>query len=180
MNTAISNQQSESTPAQITAVCCETAQLAQNSLARLNADATLSYIAKPADSRCKWWCKMFPAAFAAGLDLSDVASIHGIAFVRKNADLELSEGDFVLDSEENSHRKARGYRVTIAQVVRSADGVLAFVGPDGAAGFSSADMETKQAVKAKASKAQWAELAKGSGDVAACLRWAKARAMGVV
>jgi len=167
---------------QIAAVCTETAELAKASLALFDArNATLSYVAKPADPRCKWWCKVIPAAVALTLDLTDRTSLHALPFVKKNADLELAEGDFVLDSEELSHRKARGYKTTIAQIVRRADGTLMLAGPDNDpnGGLATPQMATKQAIKAAATRAQWAQLSQGTGDVAACLRWAKARAMGV-
>ena len=169
---------------QITAVCQETAALARESLGRLDArNATYSYVAKPADSRCKWWCKVIPAAVAATLDLTDRTSLHALEFVKKNADLELNEGDFVLDSEELHHRKSRGYRTVIGQVVRNPDGVLALHAPGwGAEGeaMRTPDMECKQAIKAAATREQWSQLSQGTGDVAACLRWAKARTMGVI
>ncbi len=125
-------------------------------------NTTISYTAAPADSRCAWWSKHIPAGFAADIDLADKESLASLPFLKKNADLELEEGEAILDSEANHHRKARGYTV---QLLIARGGKLRTVKATG---------ELKIAIKQVATPEQWAVLKQGSGDVAAVLRYLKA------
>ena len=118
---------------------------------------TISYIAKPQDSRCPWWAVRIPADYAID-DLGDTHSLRPLGFLAKGADLELAEGEAVLESEAVHHRRQRGYDV---QIGIATNGKILWHRPGAA---------TKAAIKAWASSEQWATLSKGSGDVAACLR----------
>ena len=126
---------------------------------------TISYIAKPQDSRCSWWAVRIPADYQIA-DLADTYSLRPLGFLRKGADLELAEGEAVLVSEAKHHRKMRGYDVQIGVV---SQGKIAWHRPNAS---------TKAAIKAWASPEQWASLSKGSGDVAACLRLLLAMRLG--
>ena len=68
---------------------------------------TVTYIAKPQDSRCSWWCVQVPQ----GQEL-DGKRINA-PFLKRGADLELKLGDMLIDSEANHHRKNRGYSVVL-------------------------------------------------------------------
>jgi hypothetical protein len=118
---------------------------------------TVSYIAKPQDSRCQWWAVRIPADYQIA-DLTDTHSLRPLGFLRKGADLELAEGEAVIESEAVHHRRQRGYDVQIGIV---SDGKFTWHRPGSS---------TKAAIKAWASPEQWQALSKGSGDVAACLR----------
>jgi hypothetical protein len=126
---------------------------------------TVSYIANPRDSRCLWWSVHIPRAFTLG-SLDNKTSLRELGYLKKGADIELEEGDAVLDSEENHHRKARGYTVKIGIVIA---GTLRWFQPG---------EKTKANIKAFASPEQWSTLKLGSGDVAACLRLLVACRMG--
>lgn len=123
---------------------------------------TISFTATPMDARCQWWAKHIPAGFAANIDLADTASLSSLPFLRKGADLELEEGDCVLTSEALHHRKPRGY-IVLLHIVHEGDKIE--IRPS---------MELKMAIKAIATKDQWASLKNGSGDVAGVLRAAMA------
>lgn len=121
---------------------------------------TVSYVAKPADSRCRWWSVRIPAGYTLRntFSLDDEMSMRPLGFLKKGADLELEIGEAVIDSEAVHHAKARGYKVSIGIVTRA--GIVWFW-PGSA---------TKAAIKAAATPEQWEVLKRGSGDVAACLR----------
>jgi hypothetical protein len=125
-------------------------------------DCTVSYIAKPADSRCKWWSVRIPAGYCRGIDLDNTSSLQPLGFLAKKADLELDDGEMVIDSEANHHAKARGYTVQLLVV---AGGELWGRTPS---------VVTKNLIKQHATPEQWQKLRRGSGDVAACLRLAMA------
>jgi len=126
---------------------------------------TLSYIANPSDSRCKWWSVKIPAAFAIA-DLNDKTSLRALGFLRRGGDIELEEGDAVLDSEEMHHCKYLGYRVLIGI---AAGGELRWIRPNAV---------IKNAIKQWATPERWERLRRGNGDVAACLRFFMAWQMG--
>jgi hypothetical protein len=71
------------------------------------AQRTITYIAKPSDSRCSWWCVQVPEDQQ--LDGTRISA----PYLRKGADLELKSGDMLIDSEANHHRKNRGYNVVL-------------------------------------------------------------------
>jgi hypothetical protein len=110
----------------------------------------------PQDSRCRYWAKVirkemalpFPSLVAGANDIPG-------SFAR-NGDEELFSGDVLIEGEEVSHRKARGwvYRVT-------------FVGADGKSKVVKPSSDIKAAMKAAGLHAA---LLSGSGDVAACVR----------
>lgn len=136
----------------------------------MNADTTpietLSHIAKPVDSRCRWWQKTLTADQAVALDpaaIDDAGSIPG-AYHRKNADMELPEWAVIFDGEANHHAKPRGWRWVVGFVVRDEAGALVVTW------VTSAVAGQKAVVKASGA----AHLLGGSGDVAnivRCARW---------
>jgi hypothetical protein len=126
------------------------------------ANCTVSYIARPADSRCKWWSVRIPAGYCRGINLDNTDSLKTLGFLFKKADLEFDEGEMIIDSEANHHTKPRGYTVQLLVV---AGGELWGRIPSAA---------TKSLIKQHATPEQWAKLRGGSGDVAACLRLAMA------
>lgn len=123
---------------------------------------TLSHIARPADSRCKWWQRIATEAEVLGTDPAQIdgASTLPGAYQRKAADTELPAWTVVLDGQENHHVKARGWRHLLGIVVRSGDrlGMVWITTP----------MQTKALIKAAAP-----HLAGGSGPNAALLRAAR-------
>jgi len=68
---------------------------------------TVAYIANPQDSRCSWWCVQIPTDQR--LDGTRI----NVPFLKRGADLELKEGDMLIDSEAHHHRKNRGYSVVL-------------------------------------------------------------------
>jgi len=126
---------------------------------------TVSYVAAPCDSRCRWWSVRIPKDYDIG-DLNDKESLRPLGFLKSGADIELDEGDAILDSEAVHHSKNRGYVVKIAFVI------------NGELKWFSVNMAVKERMKEWATPEQWAILKDGSGDVAACLRVFMARQMG--
>jgi len=63
---------------------------------------TVTYIAKPENEKCSWWCVQVP----------DNQQLDGhrinAPFLKRGADLELRFGDMLIDSEANHPRKNRG------------------------------------------------------------------------
>jgi hypothetical protein len=112
------------------------------------ADETVSYIAKPTDDRCAWWSVQLPA------DIELSSARIPAPYLRKGADLELREGDMIIDSEANHHRKNRGYRVALGVCV---DGEVKFLSPNAS---------KKAYIKLNGGK----DLMHESGDVAGCVR----------
>jgi len=68
---------------------------------------TVTYIAKPQDIRCSWWCVQIPEE-----QKLDGTRINA-PFLKRGADLELKSGDMLVDSEAHHHRKNRGYSVVL-------------------------------------------------------------------
>lgn len=110
---------------------------------------TFSYIAKPEDSRCAWWCVQVPADVKL-----DGQKLNG--YVKRGADLELAHGEMLIDSEANHHRNNRGYTVTL--VVSFGDSV----------GFITPSIERKKYIKANGGQ----DLMSESGDINGCIRMA--------
>lgn len=108
---------------------------------------TTAYIAKPRDSRCKYWAIRVPADAVLGVRILS-------PFLRVGADLELSDGDFLIQSEANHHTKNRGYCV---QLVGAVGGTIVHMDPTAA---------TKKYIKENGG----AGLMGGTGEVDACLR----------
>ena len=109
---------------------------------------TVSYIAKPKDSRCAWWSMIIP--HGQQLDGNRINA----QYLRAGADLELKAGDMLIDSEANHHRKVRGFTV----------------------GLWVCDGEKMIFIKPSAEIKRYIRLNKGqdlmheTGDVAACVR----------
>lgn len=70
----------------------------------------MEYIARPSDSRCKFWSKVVRAtdSLPPPSSVDGAGSIPG-PYLRTGADVELEDGDFVFEGEEVSHRKSRGW-----------------------------------------------------------------------
>ncbi|PWU06775.1 MAG: hypothetical protein C5B43_01295 [Verrucomicrobia bacterium] len=111
---------------------------------------TITHIAKPQDSRCKWFQSIIPDNITADA-LTDGVKLN---YLRKGADLELEQGQFLIDSEANHHRNERGYRVMIG--IALGDSVKWLI----------PNMKIKMLIKSEGH----ADLMKGSGDVNACFR----------
>lgn len=125
---------------------------------------SIEYIAKPRDSRCKYWCKIVRAGDALPLPsaVTGASDIPG-PYLRKGDDVEIFPGDFVLSGEEVSHRVKRGWAY---QMFRLDSGKIAICA------FGSL---VKDAVRRAGRK----DLLGGSGDVAAMVRTIHARRAGI-
>ena len=108
---------------------------------------TTAYIAKPSDSRCKYWAIRVPEVATLG---ERIAS----PFLRIGADLELSDGESIITSEAYHHRKMRGFRVRLVIAINAK---IYFITPTAA---------TKKYIKENGGK----DLMGGTGEVDACLR----------
>lgn len=124
--------------------------LAEEPAVVVDAEPTVSYIAKPSDSRCAWWAMQLPA----DIELNN-QRINATPLL-KGAILKLKTGDMLINSEANHHRKNRGYNVVLGVCVD--DGVI-FIKPTA---------QRKAYIKANGGK----DLMHGSGDVARCVRMA--------
>lgn len=112
---------------------------------------TITHIAKPEDNRCKW----FQAKLSENLTVENLESIK-FDYYRRGADLELEIGTLLIDWEEVSHRKNRGFITMLGFV--TAEGV-SWIKPT---------MERKMFIKSEGHK----DLMKGSGDVSGVIRMA--------
>jgi hypothetical protein len=118
-------------------------------------------ICRPQDSRCRYWAKVVRASDALPMpaDIDGANSVPG-AYIR--GDVEIFEGDYVLEGEENHHAKRRGWTYWLRTV-------------DATGAIASVPFDTKAAIRA--SDADRALLL-GSGDVAAMVRtihWLRTR-----
>ena len=113
-------------------------------------EETVSFVAKPGDSRCSWWSVQLPAEIE--LNSEKIPA----PYLRNGADLELKEGDMLVTSEAKHHRKNRGYDVYLSVCV---GGEVKHIFPA---------MQRKTFIKANGGK----DLMHESGDVAGCVRMA--------
>jgi hypothetical protein len=111
---------------------------------------TITYIAKPEDSRCSWWCVQVPE------DQQLDGTRINASFLKRGADLELKSGDMLIDSEANHYRKNRGYRIVL--VVCGGEKVQ----------YLRPTAHTKAFIKAHGGQ----DLMRESGDVNGCIRMA--------
>jgi hypothetical protein len=114
---------------------------------------TVTHIAEPEDSRCRWWQAEIPEISAC--DLADKVDLK---YYKKGADLELTEGTMLIDSEAKHHNKMRGYVVCLGYVCAEKDKVR-WIKPN---------LAHKKMIKAEGHQ----DLMVGSGDVAAVMRLA--------
>lgn len=79
---------------------------------------TYSHIAKPADSRCRWWQKVLSPEQLATIDAAIVDGANDVPgdYLRKGADLELPPGSVLIDGEANHPVKQRGWAYTVGIV----------------------------------------------------------------
>lgn len=129
---------------------------------------SISVKIRPCDKKCRYWAKIIPANAALPLP-SDAAEkgAHAIAqnYARHGLE-ELLEGEFLIEGEEVSSRRQRGWDYWVSWV--HADGRKAsFINPDA---------QVKAALKAAGMAP---ELLKGAGHLAACIRLAHAVRLGL-
>ena len=127
-----------------------------------------SYVCSPQDSRCRYWAKVIRAEDSIPLPehVNGADNVPG-PYIRKGDEIELFEGDWLLEGEEVSHRRQRGWTYTLhALAIRAKDGELSVC----TIAFGS---DTKPVIRAAGAK----DLLKGSGDIAAMVReiWARRR-----
>lgn len=110
----------------------------------------------PRDNRCRHWAKFIGAGtvLKPPSEVDSAADLPG-RFLREGEE-ELSPGDFMIEGEENHHRKERGWTYR-----------LSYVGLDGSLQQVVPTTEMKQAMK---SAGMAAPLLRGSGQLAACVR----------
>lgn len=129
-----------------------------------------TYVCAPSDHRCRYWAKVVRAGTELPLpEHVDGASDVPGPYVRRGDDVELFEGDWLLEGEEVSHRKQRGWTYHLRALGRHADtdelGVYSWT-------FG---VDSKPAIRAAGAK----DLLGGSGDVAAMVREIHARRRGI-
>ena len=114
--------------------------------------STITYIAKPMDSRCAWGSIILPDG-----DLTrGLTGRIAAPFLRRGADLELPPGTMLIDSEAVHHRRDRGYRVTLGIAL---DDTVTWMAPT---------LARKLWIKTHGGS----DLMIGSGDVAGAIRMA--------
>lgn len=116
-------------------------------------ETTITHIAKPEDSRCAWYQGQFKG------EINIVALDGGkteIKYFNKGDDLELEEGDLLIDSEAIHHRQSRGYNVNLGVVTKDK---IIWIEPT---------MAHKMMIKEEGHK----DLMKGSGQKLAVIRLA--------
>lgn len=86
---------------------------------------TYSFVAKPMDSRCRWWCKVLSHEQLHEIDLRMIEGASDIPgrYLRSGDDLELDPGDVVVHGEARHHRKMRGWGYQIGVVKPDASGI---------------------------------------------------------
>lgn len=110
---------------------------------------TITYIAEPDDSRCRWF-----SADITEVKIEDLEGYADFKYYKRGADLEIPEGNMIVDWEEIHHRKNRGYRVNIGMAI---DEEVVFFAPQ---------LIHKMYIKKQGRQ----DLMKGSGNVTACIR----------
>jgi len=137
------------------------------------APASLTYVAKPMSSKCRYWAKHLTQAQVQAAVLSSIDNANGIptAYLRKAADIELYEGDWLFEGEEKSANKQRGWDYWAQRCERQADGSLKLVSHYNNATHSRT--LAKLYPPAGGTEAYKAELL-GTGDASAMLRTARA------
>lgn len=125
---------------------------------------TRSYVARPSDSRCRYWAKLVTPENCAGVRIEAVEGAEGIPapYLRKGADIEIPIWGAIVEGEEEHHRKARGWKfaalLAVPRESKKAPGEPALIAlPYGA--------EQKKIIKRLRP-----ELAAGSGEHAAIMR----------
>ncbi len=135
----------------------------------LSGDYSAPYTPIPSDARCKYWCKVIPA----GANIPMPAAVSGAGdvpgeYLRKGDEIEVFAGDWVLEGEEISHRKARGWTYSLRRVVpvgtKLTDDSLTTEPTVVTVYFGS---NTKDALRELGNQK---ELLRGAGDVAALIR----------
>lgn len=118
---------------------------------RMNTQATITHIAKPADSRCAWWQAEIPNT----LSIDDLKEKNvKLEYYKRGQDLELPIGTMIIDSEANHHRNNRGFTVNLGLVTSEG---MRWICPT---------LEIKKFIKTQGHT----ELMVGSGDVCGAFR----------
>lgn len=132
----------------------------------------LSVITQKVDSRCRYWAAWGTREWALQANPADYVDTKSLphAYLRAGVDLELPEGAFLIEAEEYSHRKKRGWQYWVYEIVR-VDGSLVKI--DCERGIT----QIKARIKAdsRLSAQEIAELCSGSGpgsNVVRCARYA--------
>src|SRR5574343_409051 len=133
-----------------------------------NPIVSVTFVANPIDSRCRFWAKYIPAT----KDLPPPSTVSGAGslpgdYIRRGDDVEIMPGDYVMVGEERHHRKMHGWDYKLYAC--KSDGRLISV--DYTKGG-----EVKKAIRA----AGRADLLAGSGDIAAMVRYVLARRASII
>ncbi len=141
-----------------------------------NADNTaaisVTVIAGPRDSRCKWWCKVIRASTPLPLPshVDGAGDIPG-SYLHAGDDVDLEPGDVLARGEEADHRKPRGW-VYDAKFYQT-NGKAGRADSPGAADLKA--LLKRAAACGVITRERAKELLGGSGDVAALVRWLHVR-----
>lgn len=136
---------------------------------------SLTYVAKPTDAKCRYWCKVITPH----MDLPLPGTVDGAndlpgEYLRKGDDVEVFEGNIVLEGEEVSHNKKRGWAYNYGTLsLKKSD-------PSGQAIGLTWDHADPADVKDACRKAGRKDLLAGRGDVAALVREIWARREGLI
>lgn len=133
------------------------------------------------DHRCKYWCKVIRDGQMLPLPhvINGANDVPG-PYLRRGDDIEIFEGDYILEGEEVHHTKNRGWTYTLSRLVKAkpasvdADGKEIEAKP-ARIGWLEFGKPVKDAVRAAGMKS----LLGGSGDVAAMIRAIHARREGI-
>lgn len=122
---------------------------------------SVTYIPEPHDSRCRYWAKVLTCedALPAPADVKGANDIPG-EYLRQGEEIELFEGDCILEGEANHHSKPRGWTYSVGVVVNGQLCWPPFKNPG-----------VKDFLRAKGDKGGL----EGAGDVAAMVRYLRAR-----
>lgn len=130
-----------------------------------------SVVCNPRNEKCRYWAKVIRAGQPIPLpeEVTGANDVPG-PYIRKGDDVEIFEGDFLLEGEENHHTKKRGWTYDLRYLTISTEGKLRVLGS------SWTNSDVKQSCRLAGRK----DLLGGSGDVAAMIREIHARRDGLV
>jgi hypothetical protein len=82
---------------------------------------SVSYTPAAQDSRCRYWCKVVKSGTTLPLP-ADVRGANDVPaeYLRQGDEIELFEGDWLLEGEEVSHRRQRGWTYNLGHVEQGA------------------------------------------------------------
>jgi len=132
-----------------------------------SASASASVQIKPADSRCKYWSKIIRAGSSLPLPSASGGASDIAAPYLRNGDDEIFPGDILIEGEANHHRHARGWSYWVTYC--DSNGALHRIKNPGTA--------EKMALKTAGLPAEYLP---GSGQLAACVRYAHGVRLGMI